>query len=825
MSAEGIKSAELAKELGVKSSDIAAEVARLRRLEYKKGATNIKVTDEEALQLRKHFAADSTKKAEKPKEAKTAVKSEAKPEAKKEAAPHKEKPAAKEAVAKPKPEHPKKDESVKKEIKADAPKEAAKKAEPKKEAPVKEIKKPAPPVVEPEVETAAEVEEAPVVEVPVADEDEVVIPTRFLKDVAVDKVEKIEKIAVKPTMQKAFQTVRKIDQKKWVDMKQQKKGHKFKRPEPLQPPPITAPRKKSIKLTEGTTVKEFADAIGYKVPEVIKKFMDMGYMPTINQPVDMDAALLIAEALGVKIEFASSGQFDSVEESGEAAENLITRPPVVTIMGHVDHGKTSLLDAIRETKVTESEAGGITQHIGAYKVSLQGKEIAFLDTPGHEAFTALRARGAKVTDIVVLVVAADDGVMPQTIEAIDHAKAANVPIVVAVNKMDKPEANLARVSQELAEHGVVSEAWGGTNIFVEVSAKKRTGIEHLLEMIVLQADLMDLKANPDKRAKGTIIEAKLDRGRGPVATVLISSGTLSVGDAFVAGTTSGKVRALIDDTGKKIHKAGPSTPVEVIGFSEVPASGDTFSSVEDERKARQIALSRAQKQKTSDVVKHQKLTLDELYAKIKEGQIKDLNIVLKGDVQGSIEAIRTAFEAITHPEVKVRVIHSTVGGINESDVMLASASNAIIIGFNVRPETKAAQLAEKEGVDIRLYNIIYEAIDNVKKALEGMLEPTIKEKVMGRAEVRQTFAVSKLGVIAGCYVIDGVMVRACDGIRVIRDNIVVYQGKLGSLKRFKDDIKEAATGYECGIMIENYNDLKNGDILENFIIEKIAAKL
>jgi translation initiation factor IF-2 len=415
--------------------------------------------------------------------------------------------------------------------------------------------------------------------------------------------------------------------------------------------------------------------------------------------------------------------------------------------------------------------------------------------------------------------------MPQTIEAIDHAKAAKVPIVVAVNKIDKPEANLQRVRQELAEHGVVSEEWGGQNIFVEVSAKKRTGIERLLEMILLQSEVMELKANPNRPAKGTIIEAKLDRGRGPIATVLIQSGTLKVGDAFVAGGTSGKVRALIDDTGKKIHQAGPSTPVEVIGFAEVPTSGDIFTVVEDERKARQIALIRLQKMKGSDIIKHPKLTLDELYAKIKEGQIRDLNIVLKGDVQGSVEAIKSAFEGITHVEVKVNVIHASVGGINESDVMLAAASNAIIIGFNVRPETKAAQLAEKEGVDIRLYNIIYEAIENVKKALEGMLEPTIKEKIMGRAEVRQTYSVSRLGTIAGCYVIDGVIIRASDGVRVIRDNIVVYQGKIASLKRFKEDAREVATGYECGIMIENFNDLKSGDILENFVIEKIAAKL
>jgi translation initiation factor IF-2 len=415
--------------------------------------------------------------------------------------------------------------------------------------------------------------------------------------------------------------------------------------------------------------------------------------------------------------------------------------------------------------------------------------------------------------------------MPQTIEAIDHSKAANVPIVVAINKIDKPEANQTRVRNELAEHGVVSEEWGGQNIFVEVSAKKRIGIERLLEMILLQAEVMELKANPNKPARGTIIEAKLDRGRGPVATVLIQSGTLKIGDAFVAGAASGRVRALINDTGKKIQEALPSTPVEVIGFSEVPTAGDVFTCVEDEKRARQVALARSQKQRLIEIARHRKLTLDELYARIKDGQIRELNIIIKGDVQGSVEAIKQSLEGITHAEVKVRVIHSSVGGINESDVMLAAASNAIILGFNVRPELKASQTAEKEGVDIRLYNIIYEAIEDVKKALEGLLEPMLKEKILGRAEVRQLFHVSRIGTIAGCHVIDGAIHRASDGIRVIRENIVVYEGKIDSLKRFKEDTKEVQTGYDCGITIENFNDLKIGDILENYVIEKIAAKL
>jgi translation initiation factor IF-2 len=764
MDSSEIKSIELAKELGVKATDIVREVAKLRGIELKKGTTNIKITTEEAEKIRNIFV---------PKKEAT----------KEEGIPSKE------------------------EIKIEEEK--------------KQITTPIESEIEEAIIPATEVSKE--IEKEIFEEENITIPDRFKKEI---EIEKIEKIKVRPGMQKAFQAIKKIEPKKWTEPKVFKKAkEQHKKVETTVLPPITAPRKKSIKLEEGTTVKEFAELIGQKISDVIKKFMELGYMPTINQPVDMDAAVLVAESFGVKIETVTAEHIDVIEEVVEDAVNLKPRPPVITIMGHVDHGKTSLLDAIRQTKVTETEAGGITQHIGAYKVSYQGKEITFLDTPGHEAFTALRARGAKVTDIVVLVVAADDGVMPQTIEAIDHAKAANVPIVVAINKIDKPEANPTRVKTELAEYGVIPEEWGGQNIFVEVSAKKKIGIENLLEMILLQAEIMELKANPNRPARGTIIEAKLDRGRGPVATVLIQSGTLRVGDAFVAGTASGKVRALIDDTGKKINEAGPSTPVEIIGFSDVPNAGDVFVCVEDEKKARQIALARLQKQRLAEIKKQKKLTLDELYSKIKEGQIKELGIVLKGDVQGSIEALKSAFEGITHPEVKVRVIHSAVGGINESDVMLAAASNAIVIGFNVRPELKASQLAEKEGIDIRLYNVIYDAIEDIKKAIEGMLEPTLKERILGRAEVRQTFQVSKVGTIAGCYVLDGYISRASDGIRVIRNNIVIYEGKIGSLKRFKEDVREVQTGYECGITIENFNDIKVGDILENYVIEKIAAKL
>jgi len=657
------------------------------------------------------------------------------------------------------------------------------------------------------------------------EEEELKIPDRFKKEM---ETEKIEKFKTKPGMQRAFQTIRKIEPKKWHEQRPGKRAGRtrtFYKEERKPQDQLVVVRKKTLKLTEGATVKEFAELIGVKLSDVIKKFMELGYMPTINQPVDNDAALLVAENFGTKLTLYPIEEDTVVIEAPEDVSKLLPRPPVITIMGHVDHGKTSLLDAIRETKVTETEAGGITQHIGAYKVNLRGKDIVFLDTPGHEAFTTMRARGAKVTDIVVLVVAADDGVMPQTVEAINHAKAANVPIVIAINKIDKPEANLSKVRNELSERGIISEEWGGQNIFVEVSAKKRIGIERLLEMILLQAEVMELKANPDKKARGTIIEAKLDKGRGPVATVLVQSGTLKISDAFLAGTHAGKVRALIDDTGKRIMEAVPSTPVEVIGFQEVPSAGDIFTVVEDEKRARQIALARQQKMKLAEMAKTRKLTLDEIYAKIKEGAIRELNIIIKGDVQGSVEAIKEALESITHPQVKVKVIHSSAGGITESDVMLAAASSAIIIGFNIRPEPNASQTAEKEGVDIRLYNVIYEAIDDVKKALEGLLEPTLKEKTLGRAEVRQLFPISRVGTIAGCYVLDGSIIRSSDGIRVIRDNIVVYDGKIASLKRFKEDVKEVQVGYECGIMIENFNDIKVGDIFENYIIEKVAAKL
>jgi translation initiation factor IF-2 len=589
---------------------------------------------------------------------------------------------------------------------------------------------------------------------------------------------------------------------------------------------ITVPKaiKRIIKITESITVGELAKRMGIKATDLIRALMKMGVMATINHPLDFDTASLLATDFGYEIENVALDVDEMLEAEPDAPESLQKRPPVVTIMGHVDHGKTSLLDAIREANVIAGEAGGITQHIGAYDVELNGRKITFLDTPGHEAFTAMRARGAKVTDIVILVVAADDGVMPQTREAVNHSKAAGVPIIVAINKIDKPDASPGKVKQELMEFGLISEEWGGETIFVEVSAKKRINLESLLEMVLLQADVLELKANPDKSARGTIVEAKLDKGRGPVATVLVQEGTLRGGDYFVAGVHYGRVRAMQNDRGEKILAAGPAVPVEVIGFTGVPDAGDTFIAMADEKQAKEIATHRQIKLRETELAKHSKLSLEQLYEKIQKGEVKDLNAIVKGDVQGSVEAVAESLRKLSTAAIRLNVLHASVGAITETDVNLASASNAIILGFNVRPEVKAAALAEKEGVDVRLYNIIYDAVDDIKKAMEGLLEPTFKEKFLGRAEIRETFSVPKHGMVAGSYVTDGKIVRNAQ-VRLLRDNVVVFEGKLSSLRRFKDDVKDVATGYECGISLENYNDIKIGDIIECFEMEKFAGKL
>ena len=589
---------------------------------------------------------------------------------------------------------------------------------------------------------------------------------------------------------------------------------------------ITVPKaiKRIIKISESISVGELAKRLGIKANDLIKSLMKMGMMVTINHQLDYDTAVILASEYDYEVENVAVDLDEILESTIDAPETLEKRPPVVTIMGHVDHGKTSLLDAIRQANVIAGEAGGITQHIGAYDVELNGRKITFLDTPGHEAFTAMRARGAKVTDIVVLVVAADDGVMPQTKEAINHSKAAGVPIIVAINKIDKPGAKPEKVKQELTEQGIVSSEWGGDVTMVEVSAKQRLNLDGLLEMILLQADLMELTANPNKLAKGTIVEGKLDKGRGPVATVLVQEGTVRTGDYCVVGVHSGRVRAMQNDRGEKVTEAGPSMPVELVGLSGVPDAGDIFVAMKDEKQAKEIATLRQIKQREVEFAKHTKLSLEDLYKRIQSGEVKDLNVVVKGDVQGSVEAVSESLRKLATDAVRLNVIHSAVGAVTETDVNLAAASNAIIIGFNVRPEVKAQGHAEREGVDIRLYSIIYDAVEDVKKAMEGLLDPTFKEKFLGRVEIRDVFSVPKFGNVAGCYVLDGKMVRNAQ-VRLLRDNVVVYEGKMSSLRRFKDDVKEVASAYECGIGLENYHDIKVGDIIEAFEMEKIATKL
>ena len=580
-----------------------------------------------------------------------------------------------------------------------------------------------------------------------------------------------------------------------------------------------------IEIGETITVKELCEKLGKPTNDVIKNLIFLGVMAGVNQEIDFSTAEKLCEKYEVLVEKKEEGtELEAFEEETDVVEeNLVKRPPIVTIMGHVDHGKTSLLDAIRHAKVTASEAGGITQHIGAYTVSLNGEKITFLDTPGHEAFTAMRARGAQVTDIVILVVAADDGIMPQTKEAINHCKAAEVPMIVAINKIDRPGANVDRVKQELTEHGLVSEDWGGDTICVPVSAKTGENLESLLEMVLLTAEMQELQADPNRKAKGTVIEAKLDKGRGAVASLLIQNGTLNVGDSILVGSTYGRIRAMFDDRGKKIKSAGPSIPVEILGLSEVPAAGDRFIVCKDEKTARNMAEVRKQKIKADSHQASNRVSLEDLYSQIQEGKVKELAVVVKADVQGSVEAIRQSLEKLSTDDVKVRVIHGAVGAITETDVTLAAASNALVIGFNVRPDSNATVQSEKENIEIKTYRIIYDAIEDVKSAMIGMLEPEYKEVINGKAEVRMTYKISNVGTIAGCYVIDGKIVRNSE-VRVIRDGIVIFESTLASLKRFKDDAKEVAKGYECGLSVEKFNDLKEGDIIESFTMEAIKRK-
>ncbi|AVQ39354.1 translation initiation factor IF-2 [Clostridium botulinum] len=582
-----------------------------------------------------------------------------------------------------------------------------------------------------------------------------------------------------------------------------------------------------ITMTSDTiTVKEISDKLEKSYAEVIKELMLMGVMASVNQEINFEMAEKLAAKFDTEILKEEQDEEDDLEDilkDSEEEENLEKRSPIITVMGHVDHGKTSLLDAIRKSKVTSTEAGGITQHIGAYTVELNGESITFLDTPGHAAFTAMRARGAQVTDIVILVVAADDGIMPQTKEAISHCKAAEVPLIVAINKIDRPGANIDKVKQELTEYGLVAEDWGGDTVCVPVSAHTKEGIDELLEMILLSSEILELKANPNRKAKGTVVEAKLDKGRGPVATLLVQNGTLTVGDSIVVGSTYGRIRAMFNDKGENIQSAGPSTPVGILGLSEVPEAGDKFYQVKDEKTARGIADKRKEKLRDEYLQSTHKVSLEDLYNQIQEGTVKELGLIVKADVQGSVEALKQSLEKLSTEEVKVRVIHGGVGAINETDVTLATASNGIILGFNVRPDNNATIASERDGVDIKTYRVIYDAIEDIKSAMLGMLEPEFKEVVIGTAEVRQVYKISSVGTIAGAYVQTGKLARNA-GARVIRDGIVIFESELGSLKRFKDDAKEVAQGYECGLSIEKFNDIKEGDIIECFIMEEIKKK-
>lgn len=585
-----------------------------------------------------------------------------------------------------------------------------------------------------------------------------------------------------------------------------------------------------IEAGKSITVQDLATEMGKSASEVIMKLMKMGTMATINQEISFEIASLICNEFGYNLIKSDISEIEEleiealmeIEEDDE--KDLLPRPPVVTVMGHVDHGKTSLLDAIRDTDVTSGEAGGITQHIGASEVNVNGQKIVLLDTPGHEAFTSMRARGAQVTDIAILVVAADDGIMPQTVEAINHAKAAGVPIIIAINKIDKPGANPERVKQELSDQGLLVEDWGGDVISVELSAKKRINIEGLLEMVLLVAEVEELKANPEKRAVGTVIEAELDKGRGPVATVLVQGGTLRVGDPIVAGVASGKVRAMINYKGRRVKQAGPSTAVEILGLSEVPSGGDQFVQVPNDKAARLIAEKRQELRREEMLKASSKISLDDLFEQLSEGKVKDLNIVIKADVQGSVQAVKQSLERLSTDEVQIKVIHGGVGAITESDVLLASASNAIIIGFNVRPVAGADQLAEKETVDIRTYTIIYKAIEDMKAAMSGMLDPEYVDEDTGKVEVREVYKISGVGTIAGCYVLTGKIYRNCK-VRIVRDGIIIHEGELDSLRRFKDDVKEVAQGYECGLGFVNYNDIKVGDIVEAYIVKEVERTI
>ncbi|MBW1916072.1 MAG: translation initiation factor IF-2 [Deltaproteobacteria bacterium] len=753
------------------------------------------------------------------------VKVEEKPPLKEEKPPPKEKDVTKKTKAeKPsaKPEPKKKPKKIKRK-KKDKPAKIIKRPE---EGPLKEViakKKKAKTPVKKSVPEASPAEVSDVV----PKEEKKGKPSRKKKD-----KKKTEK---KDVESKGRVRYRKVEEFERADLyagrkprvKDRKAGKKSREAaKDIKQTEITVPKalKRRIKVQEEVTVAELAKAMSVKSVELIKKLMGLGIRANINQAIDFETASVVADDFGYELELDLLEAESIIEEVEDRPEDLKPRPPVVTIMGHVDHGKTSLLDYIRESNIIGRESGGITQHIGAYYVKGKGGDIAFLDTPGHEAFTAMRARGARVTDIIILVVAADDGVMPQTKEAINHARAANIPIIVAINKIDKPEANPEKVTRELAELELAPEEWGGDTIFGKISAKTGDGINELMESILLQAEMLELKASPNKSARGTIIEAKLDKSKGSVATVLIKSGTLKKSDYFICGETYGRVRAMLNNRGMKIQSAGPSVPVEIYGISGVPMAGDEFIVVKDDKSARQLVEHRQAKMKEKEVARRGIVSLDDLYEKIKEGEIKELNIVLKTDVRGSLEALSESLIKLSTEAVKLRMIHSSTGAITETDVMLASASSAIVIGFNVRANPRVIQIAEKEKVDIRYYDVIYNAMEDIRLAMTGLLDPTFKEKVIGRADIKEIFSVPKIGAVAGCYVTDGFIERNAQ-VRLLRDEVVVFDGKMASLRRFKDDVKEVQSGYECGIGLENYHDIKPGDVFEVYQLEEVQAEL
>ena len=855
MAGTGIKLGEISKSIKVANKDIIAKMAEYgvtlkssasALTEAEAGLifdvfTQMYAMSEEEINAEKEAAIKAAEKA-----AAKAAKAEPEAEEKKpeetkpeEIKPEETKPEEKPA---PKAEEPEKKEEEIAEAPAKKEEEIAKTPEKKEEPPKKEAEQPKAPEQKKrpnkEIKKQAKKQGGTKIDLSNVDrsntEEEYIVKTGDRKQRIVDTRQStvdMNKIESRQRIEEDLMPAnirmdggRSKNKKRQARRNEQENNRKNDRRKPKQPVKKVVTE---IELPEMITVSDFASKMAKTGAEVIMKLMGLGVMATMNQTIDFDTAMLVADEFGIKatqeVVVTKEEMLLQEVEVEDKEEDLITRPPVVVVMGHVDHGKTSLLDAIRHTSVIETEAGGITQHIGAYSVKLNDRKITFLDTPGHEAFTTMRARGAQVTDVAILVVAADDGIMPQTVEAINHAKAAGVTIVVAINKIDKPGANPERVKQMLVEHALVPEEWGGDTVCVEISAKKKINIDGLLEMVLLVADLQDLKANPNREAKGTVIEARVDKGRGPVATVLIQNGTLNVGDHVIAGTATGRVRAMVNDKGRRVKNAGPSTPVEIIGLSEAPAGGDQFIVIKDEKLAREVAEQRRQEQQEERFNQVVKVNLDNLFSQIDAGNMKELNIIVKADVQGSVEAVKQSLEKLTNEEVRVQVIHGGVGAVTESDVMLANASNAIIVGFNVRPDAGAVASAAQQEVDIRLYRVIYQAIEEIETAMKGMLEPEFKEVVLGYAEVRDTFKVSSVGTIAGCYVTQGKMMRTAQ-LRVVRDGIIIHEGKVGSLKRFKDDAKEVAENFECGLSIEGFNDIKEGDTIECFTMEQVERK-